>query len=269
MNANPISRHLFHLLWSGLITTLVALGAVTFTGCQKTPAFILDAQDAVTGVVYRRDPVEVLRTSQSGDRRAKALGSLSEPKQSNGSQKEQDEAVYLLISAATSDPAPICRLRAIQTMGNYEDPRVIEGLKTAYYQATNFPPEINNLIRQRVLESLGKTKNPAARDLLIRVARADAKEKDAYNQKLTTDERLAAVRALKNFKQSDATDTLLHILKTERDVGLRERAHESLVAATGKSLPPDPGAWEQVLYPSNTPTGNPQSPVRRVGGWGR
>ena len=60
--------------------------------------------------------------------------------------------------------------------------------------------------------------------------------------------RFAAARALANFSHYQATEALMQVLKTERDVALRDRAHESLQTATGKTLPPDPKAWEDLLH---------------------
>jgi len=62
------------------------------------------------------------------------------------------------------------------------------------------------------------------------------------------DVRLAAIRALGQYdRDPTAIRTLVTILKTDRDVAVRGRAHESLVAITGHDLPADGNAWQAWL----------------------
>src|SRR5262249_12017985 len=56
------------------------------------------------------------------------------------------------------------------------------------------------------------------------------------------DERIAAARSLGKDQHYQATAALVDVLRSEKDVALRDRAHRSLVLATGKDLPPDPQA---------------------------
>ena len=53
------------------------------------------------------------------------------------------------------------------------------------------------------------------------------------------DLRLAAIRALGNYQHYDTTRALLEVMSKEKDVALKDRAHEALQTATGKNLPPD------------------------------
>jgi hypothetical protein len=84
----------------------------------------------------------------------------------------------------------------------------------------------------------------------------------------TLDERFAAIRGLAKFKQYDAIETLVHILETERDAGLRDCAHKSLKEATGKTLPPDAVAWREMLRDPNNPAVAGREPglIQRVTG---
>ena len=72
------------------------------------------------------------------------------------------------------------------------------------------------------------------------------------------DVRVAAIRSLGKYSQYESTETLLHLFKTEKDVAVRDRAYESLQVATGKHLPADPKAWENLLHQSGQPSAAPQ-----------
>ena len=59
-----------------------------------------------------------------------------------------------------------------------------------------------------------------------------------------------------------STDALV-----ERDVALRDCAHNSLQVSTGKDLPPDAKQWEAVLHQPNSKNvaGNQLKPVKFFG----
>ena len=107
------------------------------------------------------------------------------------------------------------------------------------------------MIRAQAMTALGETRNPAAVELLARVVREPPAEGPDSDRQLTLDVRVAAARALANFTEYQATEALLHVLQTERDVALRDCAHKSLQAATGKDLPLDAKQWEVVLRQGN------------------
>jgi hypothetical protein len=200
------------------------------------------------------NPLDVLAHSNDGSKRAQALRSLREPLQYGGSQKDQDVFVEILTTAATADRQPLCRLAAIKALGHFKDPRAVEALRNAYLEAKPFAPETNTIIGQQALVALGQTGSPAARDLLVRVAGEPPKTADSSEQEKqqAMDLRLTAVRALANpkFSHYEVTDTLVKVLQTEKDVAMRDRAHESLQVVTGKKLPPDARAWEDLLHKS-------------------
>jgi HEAT repeats len=196
-------------------------------------------------------PLVVLRDSTDGDARAKALRSLREPLQNGGTQKDQDVYVQILTSAATTDKQPLCRMAAIKALSQFKDPRTIKVLIVADQKAErDFARDIATTIRQQALAALGENRNPEAREWLILVARAGAKEESEVEKQQTLDVRLTAIRSLGKYSQYESTETLLHLLKTEKDVAVRERAYESLEVATGKHLPRDPKVWEDLLHPS-------------------
>jgi HEAT repeat protein len=194
------------------------------------------------------NPLLVLEDSQDGDKRAKALRALHEPKLYGGNDVDQDAVVKILIAAATSEKQPLCRLAAIEVLGQFKDPRAVDGLTTAFYNASSFGPDTATVIRCQAVTALGQTGNPAAVELLVKVVREPPAEGPETDRQQALDVRIAAARALGNFNHYQATEALVHVLQTDKDVALRDRAHESLQAATGKKLPPDAKAWEELLH---------------------
>jgi HEAT repeat protein len=194
------------------------------------------------------NPLLVLRDSSDGDQRAKALRSLREPKQYGGSDTDQDAVVNILNTAAATEKQPLCRLAAIQALGRFKDPRAVKGLTDGFYNASAFSTETATVIRCQALRALGETGNPAAVELLARVVREPPAEGTELEKQQTLDVRIAAARALGRFSHYQATEALVRVMQNEKDIALRDRAYESLQAATGKKLPPDAKEWEQLLH---------------------
>jgi HEAT repeat protein len=228
------------------------------------------------------NPLVVIANTKDGDKRAAALRALREPKQHGGTDAEQDLVVTVLVAAAEADAQPLCRLAAIHSLGYFKDPRAVQGLIDAFYavnqrtQQSREQKKVSNrldalasngneitldtatIIQVEALSSLGRTKNPAALELLTSIARpepAAAVEKvSAKDKQQVLDLKVAAVRALGNFSQSQSTEALLLVLEKEKDVALHDRAVESLELATGKKLGDDAKAWEDTLHNSSGDT---------------
>jgi hypothetical protein len=215
------------------------------------------------------NPFVVLKDSNDGDKRARALRALHEPNQFGGTADEQEVVVKILTSSAVSGP-PLCRLAAMESLGHFKDPRAVSAIQDAYYAADQFPSDVATTIRCQALTSLGDTSNPAAIELLARVARQPATKGSLEDKQQTLDERLAATRALGHFNQYQATEALDYVLKNEKNIALQDEAHESLELATGKKVPQDPRAWDQVLHPGGEATVQappPESGIHRVAAW--
>jgi HEAT repeat protein len=205
------------------------------------------------------EPMTVLRDSTSGDKRAGALRSLQEPLQHGGTQKDQDAYVQILTTAATTDKEHLCRIAAITALAKFKDPRASAALIRADEKAVqDFDREASTRVRQRALAALGESRSPEAQKWLVRVARASAAEEGSSERQQTLDVRLIAIRSLGKYKDPEATEVLLSLIKTDKDVAVRERAHQSLELATGKHLPADAKAWEGELHhtlPPQVPNG--------------
>ncbi|MBY0521808.1 MAG: HEAT repeat domain-containing protein [Gemmataceae bacterium] len=253
------------------------LTSLGLCGCAGFWDDVTSRKFEFSNLFSRPDPLIVLRDSNDGDERARALRALREPKQYSGSDAEQDVVVNVLVTAAKSDPQPLCRLAAVQTLGKFKDPRAVQGLVDAYFAVNvdqrrgapvrldsnpykGIPPETATIIQVQALTSLGETKSPAAVELLARVARPEPGGSEGMaelEKQQIMDVKIAAVRALANFSHYQATESLLLVLQKEKDVAVRDRAVESLQAATGKKHGDDPKAWEDVLHQQSTPGAAP------------
>jgi hypothetical protein len=195
-----------------------------------------------------KDPLAVIKDDKAeGWARRRAIQCLKEPLANGGTQQDQDVILTVLSYCAANDNMAPCRMAAIDTLRTFKDARVVEALKDAYYRAGSMPPESATVIRMLALSALGDTRNPTAVDTLIRVLREPPTEGPDVDRQQKLNERAAAARALAHFKKYEATAALVAVLEKEDDVALRTRAHESLVSATGKDLPPDAQAWKDFL----------------------
>jgi hypothetical protein len=199
------------------------------------------------------DPLWVIRNSTDGDKKSKALESLTEPLQHGGNQQQQDVIVKLLVQSVTSDPQPLCRLAAISTLQHFKDPRAAQALIDAYERASYFQrdrPDAMETIQEQALQALGVNGNPVAVDLLVRILKAPPGTGPSGDKQNDLNQRIYAARALGHFPQYQAAEALVSVLRTEQDVALRNRATESLCAITGKDLPANAEAWSEFLHKS-------------------
>jgi len=214
----------------------------------------------------KSDPMTVLRDNQDGDARARAMKALKEPDHNNRP-ADQDEAVKILTEAAVSDPRPLVRLAAIDALGRFSDPRCALPLVQAYQSAgsAQFSLEHVTSIRCEAIVALGKKKTPEAQALLIQVASEPKTEKtsgvqltglsDNLKRPTPVDDedpaqrmmRLAAIRSLGEQGNRQAVPILIPML-AEKDVAVRDRAHEALQKLTGrKDVPPEVDAWKAAV----------------------
>src|SRR5262249_2738759 len=126
---------------------------------------------------------------------------------------------------------------------NVSPAAALSSVKTAL---ANFTPDTITTLQSRALEGLGRHRSPDGLTLLVPVAirPTEARGKSGVepasavlnleasvgtNETDRLDVRLAAIRALGNYKDdAAATRALVGILRTEKDVAVRGRVHESL-----------------------------------------
>jgi HEAT repeat protein len=209
------------------------------------------------------DPLVVLRDSHDGDQRRKALAALREPKQHGGTDEQQNVVVEVLNTAASNERHVLCRIAAIGQLAQFRDPRAVEGLKEAYYRANSFGEDQATIIRCQALRALGETRQPAAVDLLVKVVKEPpVAAQDAEQEKQQKlQERIAAAKALRNFKDVQAADTLVEVLRSAQDVALRDNSNDSLRCMTGKIFPADAEVWAAFLQQSEQQRRDPFDPT--------
>jgi hypothetical protein len=249
------------------LAQIAVVVCLSLSGCASFWDDVTSREFSFHEFFNKPNPLWVLHDSTDGDRRARALRALREPKQHGGTDQDQDAVLKILTTAASSENQPLCRLAAIQSLGGFKDPRAVEGLTAAFFNAGAFLPETAAMIRSQAVAAMGETRNPAAVDMLARVVKEPPAEGPDADKQLTLDVRIAAARALGNFSQPQGTAALLHVLQSDRDVALRDCAHKSLQLATGKDLPPDAKQWEDFLRQPSTRNlaANPPKPAKLFG----
>ena len=195
------------------------------------------------------EPMTVLRDSDDGTARAKALASLREPLQNGGSQKDQDFIVDILSKSAVGARDPLCRIAAMKSLGHFKDPRAADVLCSVTEQNLTFTSEVNNWIRQEALKGLAETGQPVAVKRLIEVSREPRAEGSDHEQQEVLDRRLMAIRGLGKYNYPESNEALVYLLGHDKDAAIRQRAYTSLKSATGKELPPNHEEWVAYLHP--------------------
>jgi hypothetical protein len=234
-------------LLGAVATALLGLSGCAFLDDFSIKRFFNDPSAAMEDFRDPVEPMEVVRKSKDGTKRARAIRCLKEPLLNGGSQKDQDLYVSVLNYTAANDSQALCRMAAIDVLRTYRDARAADGLKEAYYRAGSFDSYVATVLRCQALNGLGETGQPGAVETLVRVLREPPAEGPDQDRQQKLDERIAAARALGHFKQYQATSALVEVLRKEQDVALRERAHESLESATGRELPADAAVWAEFL----------------------
>jgi hypothetical protein len=233
------------------------------TGCASKWDELTSHDFTLSMFFTKKDPMVVLRDSNDGNERYKALAVLKEPLQSGGSQQDQETIMGILKTSAASDQEPLCRMAAIRTLGRFKDPRAAEILETVYLQNLNFGQEMNGLVRQQCLTSLADCGGPVAMRRLVLVAKEPPANGNEADRQETLDRRLIAVRGLGKFKDPEAVTTLALVLRSDKDIALRDCAHDSLVLCTGKNLPADSPQWTAYV-PQNAAPIQPVSATGKV-----
>jgi hypothetical protein len=237
-----------------------ALACLALSGCANFWEDVT-SRDHKWGEAFKKapDPLVVLRDSNDGDKRARAIMRLEEPKQKGGDDKTQNLVMEILTKTATTDPQPYCRLAAIEKLGHFKDPRVPKALEAAYYAVDTIPAQfadVTTRIQCEVLKAMGEARNPEVVPFLAQVLKEPpADRSDEAHRR--NDRCITAARALGAFPEKQAAEALYHVLeyrkedKKKEDIGLRYVACNSLKDITGKDLEPDAEAWDAYLHPGS------------------
>jgi len=242
------ARSLNRPMIRGWVRTIVAGGLLSGPGCATF-------WDDVTSREFKFNemfqpappPLQVLETSQDGDKRAKALARLKEPLRHGGTQSEQETVVKVLVDSATGERQALCRVRALESLRHFHDPRAVEGIKEAYYRAGSFNPDMASVVRIQALEALGFGGRPEGLDLLLKVALEPVAVGAEQDRQMKVDERMAAVRGLANYPEARVASALVEIMRKEKDIALLDKARHSLEKITGHRGPKDAGEWTEYL----------------------
>jgi HEAT repeats/PBS lyase HEAT-like repeat len=251
--------------WRISVTAIPVLAVLSITGCAGFWDDVTSRDFKVKSLFVQPDPLLVLQTSTDGDARAKAMRALKEPISHGGTQADQDEIMKILTAAAVSDKQPICRLAAMQALGRFKDPRAATALVDSFYRANSFSTDTTAMLRCHALKCLGETGNASAVELLVRVVREPRSEGTEVERQNAMDVRLAAARALGQYRDPQAEAALFSVMRTEKDIGLRMCAYEALRTTTGKKMPLESKEWDSlpelaaVSLPPTSPETSPYS----------
>jgi hypothetical protein len=233
-------------------------------GCADFWDEVTDRNFEFKSLYTKPNPFVVLNESQDGTKRAQALRALHEPSRNGGSLADQEMVVKILTVAAVSEHTAVARMAAIEALGKFRDPRAADALIASYYAADKYrtasgddikyPPDMAGILRCQSLNALGRQGDPKAVEHLVTVLKQPPARGAETDKQMVMDERIAAARALAKFHDPRAEEALLNVMKSEKDIALKDCAHESLQAATGKKLPADPDAWDNALNPGAAPS---------------
>ncbi len=244
----PHPAKVYRIRAGWLLALVACLGPC---GCQAWDE-VTSRDFTVKEMFSHPDPMWVLNNTQDGDKRAKAFRSFQEPLAHGGTQQDQDAVVKVLVVAASGEPQALCRIGAIESLRDFKDPRAIQGLIQAYYNAGNFKAKDTvTTIRIVTLQALGNTGDPKALDLLVAVVREPPLAADASHEERDFQQQVhnAAVRAMGHVHTKESAEVLVGLLNSKDDA-IKTPAYESLVAATGHHLPPDPKVWDDLIKQS-------------------
>lgn len=251
----------------GLARLSACIGiALAAPGCATMWDDVTSRDFHVKSIWERSDPMMVLQESSDGDARAKAIRAVKEPRANGGNDVEQDRLIEILAQSAISDPQPVVRLAAIQTLGRFTDPRSVQILTGAYEAAAQLPSEVSAGVQSAALAALGTTRQQAAIGVLVKAATkplpTDVIEKEVNQAR---DVRLSAVRALKNFEGSpEAAAAMTRIVSDEKDVAIIDRARETHAKLTGREIPAE--STNSPAAPTPVPTTSAGGDIKLTGG---
>jgi hypothetical protein len=131
---------------------------------------------------------------------------------------------------------------------------------------SGFPPEVVSLLKTRSLESMAKADHPSAQPFIADIAQRPLDPKTSTS--VDRDVRLAAVAAMKEFRQPNSAVVLAGVMTMEanRDTAIANRAHEGLISLTGHRYPMTSTEWGQVISADMKIVDEPNA-IQRAAAW--
>lgn len=250
------------MLAGGMFTGLAGCGHFweDVTSRSNEPGVWANAKYRWELVFSRPDPMQVLATSNDGDMRRRALATL-DTKGSFWKKEDPDTVMRLLSACAANEPDPINRALAVERLAELNDPRVPQLLLDVYRAPVNAEQRALP-VRLAALRGMGKTKDPATIEVLTAAV---------LDRELPVDLRFAAADSLGGHQNYHAASTLVKVLREDRDVALKYRAHQSLQKMTGRTdIPARADSWEEAFRQAAA-TGQPlqrePSPLVKLVNW--
>jgi HEAT repeat protein len=178
--------------------------------------------------------------------RSKKLKELAEnaPKMSPA---EQEKAVEDLVLQLQKEEIAHMRIRLLQTLGAFSQPAATAMLNAGLKDS-------DRDVRIICCETVGKHKPPDAANKLMEVLSSDTE----------IDVRMAAARALGEFKDDQAVVAALGTALDSNDPALQYRAVQSLRKTTGKPYDDNVNTWREYVKGNNPPE---PSIAARVKSW--
>ncbi len=217
----------------GRFAAAVLLG-LPFGGCAGMWDEVTSRDFHVKALFEKPYPFVVLEQSRDGNQRAKAYRALGDAETYVGADRAR--VVDILCNAASKEKQFLCRAAAIESLGHYQEPQAVAGLTQAFYSAATLQADHAARLQMQAATALGRTGSPQAKDFLVVVVKDRPKvEGSEQERQLVLDVRLAATRALGKYNDAQSLETLQMVLKSERDVAMRNCARLALKEAKGEN----------------------------------
>jgi hypothetical protein len=215
-----------------------ALAALSLSGCAGFWDEVTSNNFQFNHLFQKPNPFVVLEKSNDGNERAQALRALHEPRENGGSEQDQEYVLKILATAATRDRQFLCRVAAIESLGRFKDPRVVDPLTEAFYSSGSFGPDLALRIQTQAIHALGQVHQEKAEQFLVRLVKEKPRgEGSDQDRQQIMDVRLAAIRALGHYEDTAAVQALESVVQGEKDIALRDCANESILLASGQRPP--------------------------------
>ena len=167
----------------------------------------------------------------------------------SGNNQDQEAAYAFLIKIARSDPEKQSRRTAVQQLGDFERPNIVEELSKLY------SGEADAEVKKAILHALAENKSPAAQSRLLELARSEPDPElrkraihvlaergegaigdllNLYDAERTPDVKRTVLRTLAEIKGTRVEDKLFAVARNDADIELRRQAIRLLGERAGK-----------------------------------